>query len=257
MKTFIEEGQNLFDLAIQCYGSAESAFKLVEENGWDNLNVDLRAGWEVVYSELPAPEVSVNLPKTKDIQEFYIFRQIRVRTGEELYQPEVICPIPEGYVMFQFRIIEIGRNQCLYFDFLNEGCPDGDFGRRAESVLALVNATIANPTEAAMLTAAWINNGYFGTQGLYATSTQNMVTIYIPISFLPVEKPCGWVIHLCAYNQYGRHTNEKPASFYPANENPPKIQYNTGNGEFGTTVCCNREGSADDIFQQDNSWMTE
>lgn len=82
MKTQIEEGQNLFDLAVQCYGSAEAVFKLVDDNALD-LNAVLAPGQTLKFEALPPPETASELPKTKPLQDFYLQRGLRVRTGRE------------------------------------------------------------------------------------------------------------------------------------------------------------------------------
>jgi hypothetical protein len=251
MKTVIEQGQNLYDVVVQCYGSAEAVFKLVEENGLTSLNTDLDTGATIVYDWLPV-ETSDALPNTREVQKHYDLKEVRVRTGEVAYIPKTNCTIPEGYVMYQFSITQIEKQQVLYFDWWQEGYLQPQDIYDPVVHIGLLNNWAANPVQAAMLMVQWVNT-VLANRGLFATSTQNTVTMYIPKLFLSPEgnTACGWHIPIYFYQQidvwyYGNTV------FQTVQSPEPVVNFNYLNG---LTQCCNTIADGDNEAM--NHWMTQ
>lgn len=249
MQTVIEQGQNIADVCIQCYGSLEYLFELIKENNWQGLNTNLAHGDEVTYRQLSSLEEGF------EIQTFYHNREIRVRTGEELFVPSSSCGLPEGYMMGQFTIESIGNRHILWLDINGILTPPTDpniYGSASQSYFALINSPNLQPQQAAMLFAEWITVSYWHTQGLYAVATGNTVRLYVPTTFCD----CGGTFRIHAYGQRTFfNPNEETEWFTSTVDTQPAILY-YDNYEYGTLWCCsNMNDLQSDSNFISNAWL--
>ncbi len=67
-----QENQNIFDMALQEYGSIEGLFDLMDDNQINEADSTL-----TVYNDLTI----ISTPTKRDIKEFYISRSIKPATG--------------------------------------------------------------------------------------------------------------------------------------------------------------------------------
>ena len=72
----VREGQNIFDISVQEYGSEEGVFKLLEDNNdIDSLDHVFTFGDTVLIDDAA--------PKNKSIKDFYSGRELFATSGEE------------------------------------------------------------------------------------------------------------------------------------------------------------------------------
>lgn len=226
MKTITEYGQNIIDLAIQTYGNLSYVFAMIQENGLGGLNVNLAHGIEINYNA-----IAEDTPD-RAVQSFYEKREIRVKTGEEKYYAITPCGIPEGYVLWQFRIDEIATDTILYLNSAGS-CPSlatvnsWDVEYKLSHFALIVMTQAMSPTAAAYNFATWFNEYREG----FAFAADNAVTLLLPKS----EYPCDTDLSLCAYKK-ARGLDEP----YSALETPPDIYYPSVK-----TRCCNNESGTE------------
>lgn len=205
MKTVTEKGQNIIDLVIQCYGRVEDVFTLIQDNDLGGLDVSISDGVEIEYSKI----------ENNGVQAFYDDRKLRVKTGDS--QSEYTqCAIPEGHVLWQFRIdlIEDG----VVFMFAENGvCPSPEeVGFVNPDRLIFLGVPLLSTEHAANEFVLWTNSQNEG----YAFASGNTVSVFFPKS----KHLCGEQVSLCIYRRVGD-------GYLSGNS---KVSYVNG----GLTRCC-------------------
>ena len=217
--TIVEYGQNALDVLIQCYGNLKYLFRFLKDNSI-SLNENLPVGKELYFDELPE-----NTPE-REVQDFYQRRNIRVKTGEEAYTPSPSCPIPEGYVMWQFRFKATWSNPRIHIT--TGTCPTPatiqtwTASEQAENIAFWAQPVPLNSLEAnAHYFVQWFN-AYKGDIG-YAIASYSTVSIFLKKDLYP----CGTKVWVCAYTI-------NTSNNLVAVPTPDYIQYKAD----GDTLCC-------------------
>lgn len=80
----ISEGQDLIDIAVMLYGSAESVFKLIDDNSdlITSINYELLAGDVIYYSVISDPVIIQ--PSKSNVKAKDIFKYVLVCEGQNL-----------------------------------------------------------------------------------------------------------------------------------------------------------------------------
>lgn len=247
MRTVVEQGQNIIDVCIQCYGSLEYLFELVKGNNWQGVNTNLSNGDAVTYRQLSSTEEAFS------IQTFYANREIRVRTGEEFYVPSSSCGLPQGYMMGQFTIQNLRETEVYFLDINGIFPPPNNpnqYGTDAATYYSFVGKFNLSPYQAAAEFANWINGAsYWHTQGVYAIAIANTVRLYVPNTLCE----CNSYFRLTGFLQ-NKNRRESENQFEDVATIPDVLYYDST--EYGTVWCCDFIYSQQNIDAfAENNWM--
>lgn len=98
-KYTVRSGQNLYDIALQLYGSVEGIFYLLVHNDWLSINTQLKFGMTLDYS----PEIIIN----RDVMNWLNEKGVRVKNGDHTYNfLEVETKLQEHFETHHPEIIE-------------------------------------------------------------------------------------------------------------------------------------------------------